>query len=129
MPYVRFLLLMAIATILGLCSWAYVLFRIDPFTSGWIGPVSFYVTLSMVCVGGFFLLGALAHRILAKDSPVLPRHVRGWFRRSILLSLGTIIPLLLASIDHFSFITFFACLVVLLGVEGVFVFVNQGRRV
>lgn len=129
MPYVRFLLLMGIATIFGLFSWVYVLFRMDPFTSGWIGPVSFYVSLSMVCVGGFFLLGAFAHRLLAADSPVLPRHVRGWFRRSILLSLGTIIPLLLASVDHFSFFTFLICLIVLLVVEGVFVFVNQGRRV
>ncbi len=129
MPYARFLVLMGLATVLGLSAWIYVLFRIDPFTNGWIGPVSFYISLSMVCVGGFFLLGALIHRLLAKETTVLPRHVRGWFRRSILLSLGTIVPLALASIDRFSFLTFFICLVILLGVEGVFLYVNQGRRV
>ncbi len=129
MPYVRFLVFMALATTLGLAAWIFVLFRTDPFTSGWIGPVSFYVSLSMVCVGGFFLLGALGHRLLAQETPVLPRHVRGWLRRAILLSLGTIIPLLLASIDRFSVWTFFVCLIVLLGVEGTFLFVNQGRRV
>ncbi len=129
MPYARFLLLMAIATVFGLLAWVYVLFRIDPYTSGWIGPVSFYVSLSMVCVGAFFLLGAGFHRLIAKESTVLPRHVRGWFRRSILLTLGTIIPLILASIDRFSFTVFFICLVVLLCLEAIFVFVHQGRRV
>lgn len=129
MPYARFLLLMGMATILGFASWIYVLLRIDPFTSGWIGPVSFYVSLSMVCVGGFFLLGALFHRLMGKDKTVLPRHVRSWFRRSILLSLGTIVPLFLASVDHFSVPIFSLGLVVLLGVEAIFLFVNQGRRV
>ena len=121
---------MTLATVLGFFAWIYVVLFIDPFTSGWIGPVSFYISFSMVCLGGYFLLGALFHRIFGKEeSTILPRHVRGWFRRSILLTLGTIIPLLLASVDHFSFWTFFACLVVLLGVEAVFLFVNQGRRV
>lgn len=129
MPYARFLVLMVIATILGLLTWIYVLLRIDPYTSGWIGPVSFYVSLSMFCVGFFFLLGAGIHRLIAKDATVLPRHVRGWFRRSILLTLGTIIPLILASVDHFSFTVFFVSLVVLLGLEGIFVFIHQGRRV
>ncbi len=129
MPYARFLLLMAIATLFGLLAWVYVVLRIDPYTSGWIGPVAFYVSLSMVCVGAFFLAGAGVHRLIAKDATVLPRHVRGWFRRSILLTLGTIIPLILASIDRFSFIVFFICLVALLSLEGVFLFIHQGRRV
>ncbi len=129
MPYARFLLFMVAATILGLIGWITVLVRIDPFTSGWIGPVSFYVSLSVVCIGGYFLLGALGHRLMAHETPVLPRHVRNWFRRSILLTIGTIVPLILASLDVFSFLTFLACLAVLLVVEGVFVFVHRGRRV
>jgi hypothetical protein len=129
MPYARFLVFMAIATLLGLLGWIYVLFSIDPFTSGWIGPVSFYVSLGVVCVGGFFLLGALLHRLTSKEGPVLPRHVRAWFRRSFLLSLGTIVSLLLASIDRFSFLVFFLFLLVLFLLEGFFLFVHQGRRV
>lgn len=129
MPYARFLLFMAAATFLGLMAWLSVLFRIDPFTSGWIGPVSFYGSLSVVCIGVYFLLGASVHRLMARGTPVLPRHVRNWFRRAILLTIGTIVPLILASIDAFSFATFSLCLVVLLGIEGVFLFVHQGRRV
>jgi TM2 domain-containing membrane protein YozV len=129
MPYARFLFLMAVATALGLFAWVYVIFQIDPYTSGWIGPVSFYVSLSMLCIGAFFLLGAGVHRLSSKEGPVLSRHVRGWLRRSILLTLGTIIPLMLASIDRFSFPIFFACVVVLLAVEALFLFVHQGRRV
>ena len=129
MPYARFLLLMAITTLIGLFAWVYVLFRIDPFHSGWIGPVSFYVTFSVVCIGGYFLAGAGVHRWLAKEGPVLPRHVRNWLRRSLLLTLGTIIPLILASIDQFSFLNFVLCFGVLLALEGVFQTLHRGRRV
>lgn len=128
MPYRKFLLLMATATVFGLLAWVYVLFRIDPYTSGWIGPVSFYGSLSMACVGAFFLIGAGLHRLTAKETTVLPRHVRGWFRRAILLTLGTIIPLILASFNLFSTWVFFVCLVVLLGLEALFLFIHQGRR-
>ncbi len=129
MPYARFLLLMIAATLLGLASWMYVILFVDPFTSGWIGPVSFYLSFSMVCVGGFFLLGALFHRLTAKDQPVLPRHVRGWFRRALLVSIGAIVSLILASIDRFSFPVFLAFFAVLLGLEAIFLFIHQGRRV
>lgn len=129
MPYARFLLLMIVATLLGLGGWIYVIFFVDPFTSGWIGPVSFYLSFSMVCVGGFFLLGALFHRLSSKNQPVLPRHVRGWFRRAVLLSIGAIVSLLLASVDHFSVGVFLAFFAVLVGLEAIFLFIHQGRRV
>lgn len=129
MPYLRFLQLMLAATFFGLASLLYVIFRIDPFTSGWIGPVSFYTSLMLVCVGGFFLLGALFHRLTAKDVPVLPRHVRGWLRRSLLLSIACVVFLLLASLDLLSLPLFLGLTVILLAVEGLFLYIHQGRRV
>ena len=128
MPYAKFLWLMIAATLLGVLGWFYVLFNVDPFASGWIGPVSFYVSFSLMCVGGFFLLGALLHRLMLRDQPVLPRHVRNWLRRAILLSLGAVLSLLLASMDHFTWWIFLIFLLVLFGVEALFLFIHQGRR-
>lgn len=129
MPYLRFLQLMLAATLFGVASLLYVIFRIDPLTSGWIGPVSFYVSLSLVCVGGFFLAGALVHRLTTKDVPVLPRHVRGWLRRSLLLSVACILFLLLASLDVLSFPLFLGLLIILLAIEALFLYIHHGRRI
>ncbi|OGY79755.1 MAG: hypothetical protein A3B74_01785 [Candidatus Kerfeldbacteria bacterium RIFCSPHIGHO2_02_FULL_42_14] len=94
MPLKRFLFIMSFSTVICWLAWSTVLFFIDPFHSGWIGPLSFYASLFFALLGTFALVGFLLRWALIRKEPAF-RHIGISLRQGSLLALFVIMTLLL----------------------------------
>lgn len=84
---------MAFATLCVWLGWAYVLFRINPVETDWMGFLFFYMTLGMALVGTLTILATAVRRLFHRDH-VVSRQVLASFRQSVfftVLILGTMI--------------------------------------
>jgi len=90
----KYLIIMGIGSLICWGAWLLVIFKIDPFSSGFIGLVSFYLILFLSIMGTLFLIGFFVRFILLKRS-VLFRHIGVSLRQAILFSILIIFSLLL----------------------------------
>ncbi|MFA6490589.1 MAG: hypothetical protein WCT43_01755 [Candidatus Magasanikbacteria bacterium] len=93
----QYLILMSIGTLLCWVSWIFVIFKVSPVDSGFIGIFSFYLSLFLSIVGTFSVLGFMIRRVILKDDEVVFRHVRHTFRQSIFIATVITIVLILLS--------------------------------
>jgi len=102
MPLTQFLTGMGIGTILGWISWLFVIFKIDPETSGIIGKIFFYASLFIAATGTASLLGFWSRAYFFKNK-VLFSHLAIALRQGIWFAIVVVIMLILQSADLFKF--------------------------
>lgn len=85
---------MGFGTVICWLAWSTVLFFIDPFHSGWIGLISFYISLFFALLGTFAITGFLARFFLQRKEPAF-RHIGISLRQGGFLALFLVMALLL----------------------------------
>ncbi len=109
----RYLLGMFVSTLFCWLSFALVVLFIDPFASGIIGPVVFYVSLFFGVVGLLTIIGFYL-RVWLNKNEVIYSHISTSFRQAILLSAVFIGVLVLQS---FHYLTWWSALLLILTVS------------
>lgn len=94
MPLRRYLFIMGFGALISWGALVLVVINIDPFTSGSVGLLSFYVMLFLALMGTFALLGFFVRAIFVKRA-VLFRHIGVSLRQSVLLSFLILISMML----------------------------------
>lgn len=92
----RYLIGMLISTLTCWTAWVVVLIYIDPEKSGFIGFLSFYISLFFALVGTLSLAGFYLRRWLSRNE-ILFAHITPSFRQGVLLSVCFIGCLILQS--------------------------------
>lgn len=111
------------ATFLG------VVFQVNPYTSGWLGITSFYLSAFLVAVSTLLLFGITWRIVIRKRHETTFREVRIAFRHALLLSLFSITLLFLSAQKWLSWLVF-GCLLIALGVvEYLLLLIDDSRRV
>ncbi|MFA5107069.1 MAG: hypothetical protein WC497_01935 [Patescibacteria group bacterium] len=82
----RFLIFMTIVTLICWLGWITVVFYIDPFSTGFIGLLLFYVSLFFALIGTFSLLGFF-FRVWFLKTEMVFKHVGIAFRQALLFAL------------------------------------------
>lgn len=82
----QYLTIMIVATLLCWVSWIFVLMNVDPFTSGLLGFLFFYVSLFFLLVGTLSLLIFGLYHLFSHSSLPLFRYVQYSFRDAVVLS-------------------------------------------
>ena len=101
MTVLRYFILMIIATVLCWTAFGLVIYNIDPFTSGWIGVVCFYLSLFFALIGTLALIG-FALRIAFWRESLPYKHVGISLRQGLLFAVLVGCALLLAANDLFT---------------------------
>ena len=100
MTFRQYLMLMTIGTFLAACAWLFVLFRIDPITTGFAGRLIFFITLAMMLVGVFSTVGVGVRVILFRGDLIVHREVIKAFRHAVFFTSLIIANLLLAAFGY-----------------------------
>lgn len=82
----QYLITMSIATSIGVLSWFFVMYNVDPFRSGAAAFFFFYVSFFFSVVGLFSLVLFFLHRKVARLPLPMFRHVQRAFRESIFIA-------------------------------------------
>ena len=91
-----YLILMGIGTLLCWLAWGFVIWSIDPETTGLLGASFFYSTFFMAMVGTFSVIGFMIRQRIFKNDDIVFRQVKRTFRQSMILAsllIGTLILL------------------------------------
>ena len=89
----RYLIVMAIGSILCWLAWIFLLWSVDPTDSGGLSFAFFYTSLFLAVVGTFSVFGFVLRWLVLPTEAVVFRHVKQTFRQSILI--GGMLVLLL----------------------------------
>lgn len=100
MTFKQFLLTMLVTTAAVWLVWFFLLFNIDPVTSGWNGFVFFYVALEVAMIGTLTIIGTSIRRIF-RPHDLVSRQVLISFRQALWLSTIILIALFLLSFGLF----------------------------
>lgn len=103
MTLVRYLITMAILTLVCWACFIYVIFTINPQSTNLLGLVFFYVSLFLSLVGTAAIAGFLARFVVLKKALAF-RLVKEAFRQSFLFAALIVVSLLLLSQDLFTWI-------------------------
>lgn len=98
----QYLATMIFSTILCWAAWVFVIINIDPFETGTIGFVFFYVSLLFALIGTISLVVFSIYRIFGGQEMPLFRHVRMSFRTAVVLSILALVGLYLQSLSVLS---------------------------
>lgn len=101
MTVLRYFILMLTATLLCWGAFVLVLFYIDPFTSGWIGILCFYLSIFLALIGTLALIG-FGIRILFWKKIMPYQHVGVSLRQGMLFAVLVTSSFLLAANDLFT---------------------------
>jgi len=93
----KYLLILAICTLLCWAAWFYVLFFISPLQNIWLALILFYTSLSFSLIGTFSILGFLIRTIILKKDEIANRGINIASRQSILFTVLIIASLILQS--------------------------------
>lgn len=115
-----YLILFSLATVVAWIGWIFILMSIDPFTSGAIWLVGFYVTLIFALFGFFSLLGFF-FRVWFSEETRLFRHLSVATRQGALLSLFVCALLILQSSRYLSWWNIGLLIIVLVMIEYFFI--------
>lgn len=114
-----YLFCMSIATLLCWLAWILVVNGVDPYQTGLVGFLLFYVSLFLAGVGTFSVIGFVVRRRIVKNDDVVFRHVTHTFRQGITVSLLLIGALLLLQAHLLTWWTALLLMLLFLVVEGV----------
>ncbi len=128
MSFRGYLVLMGLSTVIAWLGWVIVLFNIDPFASGAVGFVLFYITLWAGLIGTLTIAGLLYRVYALRRGDLVIREVRVSFRHALLLSLVSIIALILSAQGWFSWWVLVVLIVVAGVIEYISLVVQQSRR-
>lgn len=98
----QYLATMIFSTILCWAAWIFVIINIDPFETGTIGFVFFYVSLLFALIGTISLVVFGIYRLFGGREMPLFRHVRMSFRTAVVLSILALVGLYLQSLSVLS---------------------------
>lgn len=98
----QYLATMIFSTLLCWAAWVFVIVNVDPFQTGLIGFVFFYVSILFALIGTISLLVFGIYRIFGSTDIPLFRHVRMSFRTACILSLLALVGLYLQSLSVLS---------------------------
>lgn len=102
----KYLITMAITTLICWACWLFVVFTINPEITNWIGFILFYASLFLALIGTSALLGFLL-RFVALKQHLAFRLVKEAFRQSFLFAALIIISLILLSQNLFTWLNLF----------------------
>ncbi len=128
MTFRMYMLFMGFATTLSWFSWIVVVWGIDPVQAGSFSFALFYVTLFLSLIGSFTLAGVVYRILVLRRSDILSREVRISFRHSILLSVVAVVSLALSAQPFFRWSIFIPVLLIVSGVEYVFLLGDASHR-
>mgnify|MGYP001599085683 CR=1 FL=1 len=111
MTFRQYIMLMTIGTFLAACAWLFVVFRVDPITTGLVGRLIFFITLSMMLVGLFSTVGVGLRVILFRVDLIVHREVVKAFRHAVFFTSLIIANLILAT---FGFLRWWTMLLLIL---------------
>ncbi len=89
-----YLTVMSLATALALSTFALVVFRVDPNTTGFFGHALLYVSLFFSVVGLFSLFGLIIRIIFHRDE-IVSRLAAASFRQAIIVGVLAVVSLFL----------------------------------
>ena len=115
-----FLISMTIATLVAYLVFVSVLYYFDPYQSGIMALVFFYVSLILALIGTFTLLGFIIRHFFTPTQIVF-RDVATSFRQGILLSILIIMTLYLQQIDALSATSVVVVIIILTIIEILFI--------
>ncbi len=98
----QYLATMIFSTILCWAAWIFVIINIDPFETGTIGFVFFYISLLFALIGTISLVVFGIYRLFGGQEMPLFRHVRMSFRTAVVLSVLALVGLYLQSLSVLS---------------------------
>jgi hypothetical protein len=101
MTYKQYLTVMIFGTLVSWFAFGFVLFRINPYTSGWMGAVFFYLSLYLAVCGTFAVLGFIARIYLTREK-VISRQAGFAFRQAVLFASLPVGGLILQSRNLFT---------------------------
>ena len=102
----KYLIIMAIMTLISWAIFAYVLLSINPEITNWLGFLLFYVSLFLSIIGTSALVGFLVRFVFLKKH-IAFRLVKEAFRQSFLFAFLIVISLILLSQDLFTWLNIF----------------------
>ncbi len=102
----KYLIIMAIMTLISWAIFAYVLLSINPEITNWLGFFLFYVSLFLSIIGTSALVGFLIRFVFLKKH-IAFRLVKEAFRQSFLFAFLIVISLILLSQDLFTWLNIF----------------------
>ncbi len=97
----HYLALLVAGTALCWVAWLVVLFKINPFVSGFIGLASFFVALFLALLGTFSLLGFVFRKTFSRDT-VAFHHIGVSMRQALFFSLIVTLVLLLRGVGLYT---------------------------
>ena len=89
-----YLIVMSLATVVALSTFALVIFRVDPETAGFFGHSLLYISLFFSVVGLFSLLGLVARIVFHRDE-IVSRLAAASFRQAVIIGVLAILSLFL----------------------------------
>lgn len=121
----KYLIGIAVSTVLTFVAFMLVLFYVDPFDTGIVGFVGFYASLFFTIIGAFTIIGFYL-RIWSSGNEVVYAHVAPSFRQAIFLAVIIIGSLLLQS---FRLLTWWDAILFVLSIVLLeFFFMSRMRR-
>jgi Ca2+/Na+ antiporter len=129
MSFKWYAILMGLGTGLAWVAWVIILQTVNPDEAGILGKVFFFVTLFLGLVGMITLLGLIYRIGFRKRNEMLVKEVRVAFRHALLLSAVVVLTLIFSANDWLKWHTLVAFLLVVVGLEYMFlVFIDAQRR-
>lgn len=128
MPFARFLWLMGATTLVAVGGWLYVLLRVDPIETGWMGLLLFYITLYSACIGIFAIIGMLYRVRLLGRNDVLSREVKIAMRHALMFATVSVISLALSAKNLLTWWNLAALFSVVGLIEYLSLLVQESRR-
>jgi hypothetical protein len=126
MSLIRFLIILAVGTMLSWLAWVMALITLDPFSNPVVGPMLFYASAWLAIIGTMTLLGFFIRHWLEKTG--LPFHqVATSLRQGTLLSSGLILLLMLQRTQYLNVWTFILVMLLVVGTE-IFFLAGQTPR-
>jgi hypothetical protein len=98
----QYLATMIFSTVLCWAAWIFVIINVDPFQTGAIGFVFFYISLFFALIGTISIMVFGVYRLFGSREIPLFRHVRMSFRTGCILSVLALAGLYLQSLSVLS---------------------------
>lgn len=121
------ILLLSLVSLLAWGAWWYIVVSIDPFASGFIGPLLFYASFALALAGSVTAATFGLRRKLDSDEPSW-RHIRSSLREGMGLSLCMSFSLYLAASGMLRWWNGILLAIVALSLEGIFLMKEHARR-
>lgn len=93
----QYLIVIGIGTLIGFATWLVVLVTVNPFQSGFVGFLFFYLSLAITLVGLMSLVGFGVRMLRYQHDEIVLREATAAFRQSCFFSIVVVTSVFLAS--------------------------------